>query len=70
MKNYTIHFLLITIITFAVGFSGIEFPGAAAIRFVCLVAGIGLFISCLDAVLLSRRQRKIKKNLRTEKIKK
>lgn len=70
MKNYTIHFLLITIITFGLGFTGFEYTGAAVVRFICLIAGIGLLISCLDAVLLSRRQQKMRKGLKVEKVKK
>ena len=69
MKKYTIHFLIITLITFALGFSGIEFIGAAAVRFICLISGIGLFLSCLDAVILTKRKRKLKKNLKAEKVK-
>ncbi|WP_432413004.1 hypothetical protein [Rasiella sp. SM2506] len=70
MKKYTIHFLLLTIITFALGFSGIEFAGASVIRFICLIAGIGLMISCLDAVILSKQNRRLRKTLKAEKIRK
>jgi len=69
MKKYTIHFLLITLITLALGFSGIEFTGASVIRFICLVAGIGLMVSCLDAVILSKRNRKLRNDLKAEKVK-
>ncbi len=69
MKKYTIHFLIITILTFGLGFSGIEFFGASVIRFICLVSGIGLMLSCLDAVILTKRNNRLKKNLKAEKIK-
>ena len=69
MKKYTIHFLLITILTFVLGFSGLEFPGASVIRFICLVSGIGLMVSCLDAVIISKRTRRMNKNLKVEKVK-
>lgn len=69
MKNYTLHFLILTIITAIIGFSGFEFFGSTAFRFICLVSGIGLLISCLDSVLLSRRNRKLKKQVETEKVK-
>ncbi len=62
MKNYTIHFLIATILSALLGFTGLEYPGATAVRVVCLFAGIGLMISCLDAVIISRKQRNIKKN--------
>ncbi|MAZ71975.1 MAG: hypothetical protein CMC70_02400 [Flavobacteriaceae bacterium] len=69
MKKYTIHFLLLTLLTLVLGFSGLEFPGASVVRFVCLLSGIGLMVSCLDAVILSKRKRKMKKKLKAEKIK-
>ena len=69
MKKYTIHFLLITIITVALGFSGIEFTGASVIRFISLVSGIGLMVSCLDAVILSKRNIRNNKRLKAEKVK-
>jgi uncharacterized membrane protein YtjA (UPF0391 family) len=68
MKKYTLHFLLVTIISFALGFTGMEYPGASVLRFICLVAGIGLMLSCLDAVIVSKRNRR-KKKLKTEKVK-
>lgn len=58
MKRYTFHFLILTLLTAALGFSGLEFMGDTFVRFVCLVSGIGLFISCLDAVIISRRNRR------------
>lgn len=61
MKNYTIHFLIITILSALLGFTGLEYPGATLVRLICLFAGIGLMISCLDAVIISRKQRKLKK---------
>ena len=51
MKNYTIHFLIVTVFTALIGFAGLEFPGATLVRLICLFAGIGLMISCLDAVI-------------------
>lgn len=68
MKNYTIYFLLLTLTTFALGFSGLEFPGASVVRFICLLAGIGTLVSCLDAVLLSKRKRTYKKTMKVEKV--
>lgn len=62
MKNYTIHFLIVTILSASFGFTGLEYPGATVVRVICLFAGIGLMISCLDAVIISRKQRNIKKN--------
>ena len=61
MKKYTIHLLIITAVSVLLGFTGLQFPGESFIRFVALVAGIGLMVSCLDAVLLSRRSRKAKR---------
>lgn len=61
MKKYTIHFLIITIVTSFFGFAGFTFPGDTAVRFIALIAGIGLMISCLDAVLLSRKQKRMRK---------
>jgi uncharacterized membrane protein YtjA (UPF0391 family) len=68
MKKYTIHFLILTIVTTLLGFTGLEFTGDSFIRFVCLVSFIGLMISCLDAVLLTRNRRRISKEARTEKV--
>lgn len=62
MKNYTIHFLIVTIISALLGFTGLEYPGDRIVRLICLFAGIALMISCLDAVIVSRKQRRIKKN--------
>lgn len=61
MKNYTIHFLIITIVTALLGFSGLEFPGDKLVRIICLFAGIALMISCLDAVIVSRKNKRLKK---------
>ena len=61
MKNYTIHFLIITIASALLGYTGLEFPGAMAIRIICLFAGIALMISCLDAVIVIRKKRNINK---------
>ncbi len=61
MKNYTKYFLVITIATALLGFTGLTFPGDTAIRFICLLAGILLMISCLDAVLISQKRKQIKK---------
>ncbi|MFC7358387.1 hypothetical protein ACFQO1_11865 [Jejudonia soesokkakensis] len=68
MKKYTIHFLLVTITTALLGFTGLEFTGDSFIRFTCLLSFIGLMVSCLDSVLLSRKKRKANKAARTEKI--
>lgn len=61
MKKYTIHFLIVTLISALLGFTGLEFPGLIVVRVICLFAGIGLMISCLDAVILIRKQRGAKK---------
>ncbi|MDN3724639.1 DUF1328 domain-containing protein [Aequorivita sp. SDUM287046] len=61
MKKYTFHFLIVTLLSALLGFTGLEFPGDTAVRLLCLFAGIGLMISCLDAIIISRKQRKIKK---------
>ncbi|MBB6680801.1 DUF1328 domain-containing protein [Aequorivita sp. 609] len=61
MKNYTIHFLIITIVTALLGFTGLEFPGDKLVRIICLFAGIALMISCLDAVIVSRKNKRLKK---------
>ncbi len=62
MKNYTIHFLIITIVSAILGFTGLEFPGDSAVRIICLFAGIALMISCLDAVIVIRKKRKANKS--------
>ncbi len=62
MKNYTIHFLIVTILSALLGFTGLEYPGAIFIRLICLFAGIGLMISCLDAVIIIRKKRRKNKN--------
>jgi uncharacterized membrane protein YtjA (UPF0391 family) len=60
MKNYTSQFLIITVITLLLGYTGLDFPGDTAIRFICLVSGIALLLSCLDAVLVSKQMKKIR----------
>ena len=69
MKKYTLHLLILTVLTAILGFSGFEFIGDSVVRFACLLSGIGLFVSCLDAVIISRRNRKLKKQVETEKVK-
>lgn len=69
MKNFTLHLLILTIVTALLGFSGLDIIGGTIIRFICLVSGVGLFISCLDAVLISRRNKKMNKQVETEKVK-
>ena len=66
MKKYTFPLLVITIVSALLGFTGLEFPGATIVRLVCLFAGIGLMVSCLDAVMVIKRNRRA---LRSEKIK-
>jgi len=61
MKKYTIHLLILTAASILLGFTGLEFPGASFIRFLALVSGIGLIVSCLDAVILSRKNRRAKR---------
>jgi uncharacterized membrane protein YtjA (UPF0391 family) len=60
MKNYTSHLLITTIVTALLGFTGLEYTGDTFIRIVFLLSFIGLLISCLDAVLISRNKRKLK----------
>jgi len=67
MKKYTSHFLIFTIITAILGFSGLEFAGDSFVRFACLLSVIGLMISCLDSVILSRKNRRFKNQ--AEKVK-
>ena len=62
MKNYTFQFLLVTIISALLGFTGLEYPGAFFVRLICLFSGIGLMISCLDSIIVSRKERRAKKN--------
>lgn len=69
MKKYTFHFLIITIISALLGFTGLEYPGAMLVRLICLFAGIALLISCLDAVIVSQRNRKKHKKFKTENVK-
>ena len=61
MKKYTFHFLIVTIVSALLGFTGLDFPGAMMVRLICLFAGIGLMISCLDAVIVIRKERRNKK---------
>lgn len=65
MKKYTLHFLIITIISALLGFTGLDFPGDMVVRLICLFAGIALMISCLDAVIVSRKN---KAKIKSEKI--
>lgn len=65
MKKYTLHFLIITIVSALLGFTGLEFPGDMVVRLICLFAGIALMISCLDAVIVSRKN---KAKIKSEKI--
>ncbi len=60
MKNYTIHFLIITVVSALLGFTGLDFTGSKLVRLLCLFSSIGLMISCLDAVIVSQKKRKIK----------
>ena len=60
MKNYTKHFLMGTVVTLALGFTGLEYMGDTIVRFMFLIFAIGLFISCLDAVLISKRMHRIR----------
>lgn len=60
MKNYTLYFLIATLITALLGYTGLEYPGDKIVRIICLFAGVALFISCLDAVIVSRKKRSIK----------
>lgn len=57
MKKYTFPLLIITIISALLGFTGLDYPGAMVVRLICLFAGIALMISCLDAVIISRKNR-------------
>jgi len=62
MKNYTFHFLVLTLVSGILGYSGWEFPGDKLLRIICLFAGIALMISCLDSLIVIRKKRKIKKS--------
>jgi len=62
MKNYTSHFLIITLISALLGFTGLEFFGAFFVRLICLFSGIGLMISCLDAIIVSHKNKRARKN--------
>ncbi len=66
MKKYTIHFLIITIITALLGFTGLDYPGGMVVRLICLFAGIALMISCLDAIIVIRKNRR---KVKTEEVK-
>lgn len=66
MKKYTSQLLIITIVSALLGYTGLEYPGAMLVRLICLFAGVALMISCLDAVIASR---KIRRNVKTEEIK-
>ncbi|MAP54173.1 hypothetical protein [Altibacter sp.] len=70
MKNYTTHFLIITLVSGVLGFTGLEYPGATFVRFICLVAAVGLMISCLDAVLISRKIKRIQLKEQREDVRK
>ncbi len=58
MKKYTSHFLIGTLLTLALGFTGLEFFGDTFVRFMFLIFSIGLLISCLDSVLISKQMMK------------
>ncbi|QNJ96782.1 hypothetical protein ALE3EI_0192 [Constantimarinum furrinae] len=60
MKNYTFQLLVITCITALLGFTGLEYPGDTFVRIIFLISFIGLLISCLDSVLISRKTRNLK----------
>lgn len=66
MKKYTLHFLIITIISALLGFTGLDYAGSMWVRLLCLFAGIALMISCLDAVIKSRKKRR---DIKSEKVK-
>lgn len=65
MKNYTIHFLIIAIVTGLLGFTGLDFFGGKLVRIVCLLASICLMISCLDAIMVVRKKRRNNKKNKT-----
>ncbi|MBT0608262.1 hypothetical protein [Aequorivita echinoideorum] len=66
MKKFTLHFLIITIISALLGFTGLDFPGGIVVRLICLFAGIGLMVSCLDSVIISRSQRKARRQTKIQ----
>lgn len=66
MKKYTFQFLIATLITALLGFTGLEFPGAVAVRLLCLFSFIALLVSCLDAVIVSHKRRRNVKKSRAE----
>lgn len=61
MKKYTFHFLVLTLASGILGFSGLEFPGDKLLRIVCLFAAVALMISCLDSLIVIRKKRRLKK---------
>ena len=58
MKKYTFPLLIITIVSALLGFTGLKFPGDMVVRLICLFAGVALMISCLDAIIVIRKNRK------------
>jgi len=58
LKKYTFHLLVLTVATALLGFTGLDFSGDKFVRILCLFAGIGLMISCADAVIVSRKKRR------------
>jgi uncharacterized membrane protein YtjA (UPF0391 family) len=66
MKKYTFQFLIVTLATALLGFTGLEFPGDTAVRLLCLFAFIALLVSCLDAVIVSHKSRQNAKKSRAE----
>jgi len=58
LKKYTFQFLIVTIVSAILGFTGLDFPGDKFVRILCLFAAIGLMISCADAVIVSRKNRR------------
>ena len=61
MKKYTIHLLIVTIVSALLGFTGLDFPGLKFVRILCLFAFIGLMVSCADAVMVIRKKRRARK---------
>lgn len=70
MKKYTSQFLIGFIITLLLGYTGLKFPGDTVIRFLSLLFGVCLLVSCLDAVLVSENMKKVSFRKLREKLRK
>lgn len=62
MKKYTIHFLILSVATGLLGFSGINFTGVEIIRILFIVAIDFLIISLLARVLFYKNNNQVKQS--------